>query len=137
MKQQDQVTSLELSKKLKKLGVKQESLFWHIEWDSDEKEGYFDSKDYPRIVFSPNATPPIFTVPPKSLYYSAFTVAELGEMLPMTVKYYPVSYITNGTWSITMHTQEKDIARATMIDITEANARAKMLIYLLENDLLK
>ena len=130
MKQQDQVTSLELSKKLKKLGVKQESLFWHIEWDSDEKEGYFDSKDYPRIVFSPNATPPIFTVPPKSLYYSAFTVAELGEMLPETNWQ---TYREKKGWILTDHQINIPIQKAN----TEASARAKMLIYLIENDLLK
>jgi hypothetical protein len=68
MKLENQVCSLDLAKRLKKLGVKQESLFWwsaHTEpatlwneWSLEKQEG------------SPDTS------------YAAFTVAELGEMLP-------------------------------------------------------
>jgi len=75
MKLEDQVCSLELAKRLKELGVKQESYFY---WISDEDEnfvvptGTYDWGDWPGYEkFEPK--------------YSAFTVAELGEMLPVCV----------------------------------------------------
>lgn len=75
MKLEKQVCSLELAKKLKELGVKQESIFY---WTRSytRKTGVFqaDSKYY--LAYSKNKK-----------YYaeyecSAFTVAELGELLP-------------------------------------------------------
>ena len=68
MKLQDQVTSLELSRKLKKLGVKQESIWY---W-------YCLGEDYAIRYRTPSVI---------KKGYSAFTVAELGEML----KKYPES----------------------------------------------
>ena len=67
MKLEDQVCSLELAKKLKELGVKQESLFY---W-------WFVRNDMGDDVFVSDTKPVNGTE-----YWSAFTVAELGEMLP-------------------------------------------------------
>lgn len=69
MKLEDQVCSLELAKRLKELGVKLESLFyWH----------YWDNRN-------------TWTLEPAGRYkdeepfFFAFTVAELGAMLPARV----------------------------------------------------
>jgi hypothetical protein len=59
---------------------------------------------------------------------SAFTVAELGEMLPES------SYTTKVTdgWVCNCVLVDEQFFRAN----TEANARAKMMIYLLEKKLI-
>lgn len=129
MKIEEQVTSLELSKKLKELRVKQESLFYWKTYETDQ----FATATHPKIInfkeepgFSENSL------------YSAFTVAELGKLLPDAVE-------TNNTnWTLTT---EKAFAGSWTIrygwDVTisgkadtEADARAKMLIYLIEHELM-
>jgi len=74
MKLENQVVSLELAKKLKELGFKQESLFWWRVWNDGRAEA-----DY------------LGGYTPKELgenkemefegFYSAYTVAELGELI--------------------------------------------------------
>jgi hypothetical protein len=67
-----QVVNLELSKRLKKLGVRQESLF---DWG---KYAYGDEiKVVPTFGYQEH---------PYSYICSAFTVAELGEMLPIEIE---------------------------------------------------
>lgn len=114
-----QVCSLELAQKLKDLGVKQESHFayWHI-WEGSS---------------TPNAGGEMLsnTRPYNSIFTcSAFTVAELGEMLKVesaTEKgAMPVFYIDK--W---IHAEYAPYINESD---TEADARAKMLIYLLENN---
>ncbi len=114
MRLEDQVVSLELAKKLKELGVKQGSLFkwddlghrWSLEYDI---RGYIGR-------------------------YSAFTVAELGEMLPNV-------YYSSKVYSSDRKDMNYECAGHESGDIftadTEANARAKMLIYLTENKLME
>lgn len=127
MKLQDQVCSLELAKKLKELGVKQESLYRWI-----------------GIMLDENSIPTLWVIKWADTYwkgsnysFSAYTVAELGEMLPSTVassKYQEEdsqdSFIcklnVEGDWSKYIHVLQ---------DTTEADARAKMLIYLMEHNL--
>jgi hypothetical protein len=137
MKIEDQLTSLELSKRLYELLVKQDSLFV---WREYPNSMYFDKKiDSTKIVDTiwllgiPAHLSPDFLG-----QCSAFTVAELGEMLPCYYKpkhallmekvepLYFVSYRLNATFKdpITFH------------DKKEADARAKMLIYLIENGLI-
>lgn len=70
MKIEQQVTSLEISKRLKELGVKQESLFY---WSS---YGMKFKKETHELI-PENEINPSFMED----YISAFTVAELGEML--------------------------------------------------------
>ena len=120
-----QVTNLELSRKLKELGVPQESEFiWVNLSDTDypsylalrrrlDYEEYFNLKEPDRT----NSTKNIF---------STFTVAELGEMLPPTIHFY--KNVRNcKLWSANhpkfSYTETAD---------TEADCRAKMLIYLIE-----
>lgn len=81
MKLEQQVCSLELAKKLKELGVKQESAFvWSVpnpEKGRNEREKLVLGK-YCEVMLCHKARDwgEAFDV------YSAFTVAELGEMLP-------------------------------------------------------
>lgn len=126
---EDQVCSLELSKRLKELGVRQESLFYWWDGDDINDEGHSVS----RIEIENNDS-----APSNFVVYSAFTVAELGEMLPKEIwhpnKHKPmvcrpanrlchwVVYYDKDTW-----TEEN----------SEANARARMLIHLIENGLME
>lgn len=59
---------------------------------------------------------------------SAFTVAELGEMLPWDVTAHLPTKVNSGGWGV-------KVGRAWLSPLTEADARAKILIYLLENKL--
>lgn len=118
MKLEDQVISLECAKRLTGLGVKHKSLFY---WRANYAKDSFE------VVYIPdeNAEP----------YLPAYTVAELGEMLPETVgagkarkypsdrKFYFCTYYI-------------DDYKANCEASTETDARAEMLIYLLENKLI-
>jgi hypothetical protein len=100
MELEKQVCSLELAKKLKELGVKQES-YWY----------WLQMTEGPRLFTLVEAVrlDPIFP-------YSAFTVAELGEVLGI-------------------HRGEP--FRPQLADETEADHRAAHVIYLIENGLMK
>jgi hypothetical protein len=134
MKLENQVCSLELAKKLKELDVKQESLFlWQV---------YSNGSAHIHLGRLEG-----FDVE----YVSAFTVAELGEMLPAKLKFttppepFPKTeqttlmcgrYGSDGYWEITYVGVESENIYVERQAVTEANARAKMLIYLLENKLI-
>ena len=133
MNLEQQVCSLELAKKLKELGVKQESIFW---WDLDgetvthsqefDEMPYItgvDPRDRRRRVFVKNA----------NRFISAFTVAELGEML--LEKYGTVRMFGKFRgFHVRDGSEDGEFIADTGTDAnTEADARAKMLIYLLEN----
>ena len=125
MKLEQQVTSLELSKKLKALGVKQESLYWWQEQMTDYKwNGEFKLKDKQQD-FRPQRDS------------SAFTVAELWEQIIEQPIFTPHIPRWNGVdWEVPLmqsHDGAIDFRRAN----TMANAYGEMLIYLIENDLLK
>ena len=142
MKLEEQLTSLELSKKLKDLGVNQESLYywercggeivvscaeWHDSWTGEWGNGH-------ELL--------------ETLIASAFTVAELGDMLPSCIK--TKGGILFEHWSRDKQdsqwfcdylplgfSQDDEIESESMqVADTEANARAKMLIYLIKNKLL-
>lgn len=122
-----QVVSLELSKKLKELGFEQESLFY---WYRDED-----------ILTKKEATREDLLMYCKPI--PAYTVAELGEMLPEKVKtpYGNKSFLIfrevyNETWDVAYSTDTDDDKNLWQQAETEADSRAKMLIYLKENDLL-
>lgn len=119
MKLEDQVVSLELAKKLKELGVKQESLFWWHECQRPE-DGHVWSyiENYYRID-----TDRAFEE-----VVAAFTVAELGEMLPPGRKSWRYTDFDGCKWMCEQVGHHEEAA-------TEADARAKMLIYLIENKL--
>jgi len=114
-----QVVSLELSKRLKELGVKQESYFAWIEGDIWNKT---DQSEY--------ETP--FT-PPRTEWISAFTVAELGEIIWSMSELYRVH--VNSRTTISCGIVESGMWKHFDAD-TEADAKAKMLVYLKENKLI-
>lgn len=150
MELEKQVCSLELAKRLKELGVKQESLFyWRLTYHTSEsfnagirvkREGIFG--DY-GLEYLPK--PRYTTADVKwneadlsKLYeteVSAFTVAELGEMLPEGI----TTYCTNigGKWGWKSFYIITTAISVVEIFDTEADARAKMCIYLLENKLIE
>jgi hypothetical protein len=124
MKLEQQVVSLELSKKLKELGVKKESLWWWRE--------YVISKGADVIAWGEDSEDD-----GKVKLYSAFTVAELGEMLPAKIYIDGVKYALRfkknreNKWYLKYWRK-----KSTLCDYkadTEANARAKALIWLIEN----
>ena len=105
MKLSEQVCALEQAKKLYALGVERRSLFYHF-------NGRIENEAF------------------GSEYYCAFTVAELGEMLPdicHTMK-------ANNSWACFYRDTIKNKYKIEL-GPTEAEARAAMLIYLLENSL--
>lgn len=123
-----QVCNLELAKKLKELGVKQESLWY---WD------FSDYKVYKEIGLINK-----YDMEITNNHISAFTCAELGEMLPDEIwtgnQYFITTYKRNDTYYVS-YRYEDDIDSGILIITeakTEADARAKMLIYLLENKLI-
>lgn len=117
MKLENQVCSLELAKKLKELGVPQESLWY----------GLGES-----ITHNPNNDA-----------VSVFTVAELGHKIGMHYHIRTNTTRGNKQWSVTVQIKEYGIGAAVCPKVytqkadTEANARAKMLVYLLENKLIE
>jgi hypothetical protein len=115
-----QVCSLDLAKRLKELGVKQESLFY---WEGLQV-------DVEKMRWRINKA----NKNHNSAKYSAFTIAELGEMLPDQVS----SWRTGIEW-ICSHDELAETGQAVpeQRTSTEADARAKMVCYLVENGLLK
>lgn len=147
MKLEQQVASLELSKRLKELGVEQESLFYHF--------GTNKTADDSAVSFLNKATVPdgfiiaqnylqLSDYPcnrPNGEKYSAFTVAELGELLPHKLDCQSDS-INAGWISSQKHIINNEVkwdccyvGKNIEWSDTEADCRAKMLIYLLENKL--
>lgn len=136
MKLEDQVCSLELSKRLKELGVRQSSLFhWHIHPITDQ---YCIG-----LIADGNCSG---SMKP----FSAFTVAELGEILPtkfLWIDKQQIESSNNVYLNIRKLPNSWDIYYSDLDDtgfrweeysyVSEANARAKMLIYLIEKGLLK
>lgn len=126
MKLEDQCASLELCKRLKGLGVKQESFFkWiqvnhpkeglgepHIQWDVGE--------DYDNTLIHDDWT---------MTSWSAFTVAELVEMLPAEIgnPHLEMSKTREGDYSI-----EYLCSNNFTVCKTFPNACAEMLIHLIE-----
>lgn len=128
---EQQVTNLELSKKLKELGVKQKSLFYWIQ-GSDNKWGL--NKHIWEDVSPKNFLNPV----------SAFLASELGEILPETVRLEAglgMLVIFKSGWNKKWKATYQGVAMDEQNIIgftadTEADARAKMLIHLLENKLI-
>lgn len=136
MRIEDQCCSLELSKRLKELGVKQESAFYFV-----CNAGHCDTwKLYPR----PNKwNRPITDYWLEGAFVSAFTCSELGEMLPKPKdESDPHTYITrrepDGRWQA-WETEEGlyDKKGNHILADTEADARAKMLIFLIKSEIVK
>lgn len=150
---EDQVCAIEHAKRFDEIGITQKSLwYWCESKDKDIKpeilQGTLNYYDY-------NTTEKQI-----SKIYSAFTVAELGKMLPEIIT--KIHHLSNNKVKIIpydlifiKHDNTLDYSHITCSnngflkindslfppeiifrDTTEANARAKMLIYLLENKLI-
>jgi hypothetical protein len=123
MKIEQQVCSLELAKRLKDLGVVEPSLFF-FEWrGAKPHEIEFQEKPY----HNPDNV-------------NTYTVAELGEMLKTLLDDEFISYNFDNDEEFVWIAQVKKWSDVTFVGHTEhadteANARAKMLVYLLENKL--
>ncbi len=123
MKLEDQVVNLELSKRLKELDIKQESSFYYLNIDG-EGEYY--------IYFMEH-------MPEEDEYegdpIAAFTVAELIDLLPCEIgnPHLEIGKHRDGTYGVEYLCMENGYTN----DKTLANSAAKMLIYLLENGLIK
>lgn len=126
MRLEEQVVSLELAKRLKELGVKQESIF---AWCKNEL-GHIT------LVYLPQWIPQIKK---HGEWWAAFTVAELGEMLPPLCE---IKRTRENNWrleyisTLTVKDGRPHFDRHSVRADTEADARAKMLIYLIEQKLI-
>ncbi len=141
MNLEQQVTSLEISKKLKELGVKQKSLFYHYQKKRPKNPNMheFDycQKDQKWCLW----WKPLKQEGRLYRIYSAFTVAELGGMLPNVLQiedggstvWLEIIKITKWEVQYVEGSAEPIFKKQ---DESEANARGKMLIYLLENKLI-
>lgn len=131
MKPNQQVTSLELSKKLKELGVSQESLFYWIYTDAPLADG---SRD--KVVLGTTLRDSHWELGGEQDTYSAYTVAELGDLLPEPDGRGWVDFTKlKGRYVVTFKVNSLK-KLASFQSPTEADARAKMLVYLIENGLL-
>lgn len=122
MNLEKQVCSIEYSRKLNQLGIKQESQF---HWMNEHSMS-------PNLHFTPYG---------HGLGLSAFTAAELGEMLPYNIDNGAEFYYPNYTKHLNYHRIQLLSDTGKMLsgfnDFTEADVRAKLLIYLIENKLIE
>lgn len=129
MKLENQVVSLELAKKLKELGVKQESLYY---WNYIVSSSYEGNDDHATRREGWKLEMAHWE-DEKAQWCSAFTVAELGEILSKVSgevfrTAYGEVFNVRGTAVVTPHGVQQLL--------TNPNLCAKMLIYLLENSLI-
>ena len=129
MKLKDQVCNLELAKKLKELGVKQESVCY---WRQFQLDSEFDNQ----IIWDVDTEMSYRSTISNVLQsIAAFTVAELGEML-QTDQGLLIPVPVDGRWNAPSPKNGQVVNLGRIGNTSEADARAKMLIYLLENDLI-
>lgn len=150
MKLEDQVISLDLAKKLKELGVKQDSYFyWYYSVYADE-DLKWKVMQHHRLNMKAKAG--------KEGLYSAFTFIELLKCIPRKIHDcdFEIIFIPrlhgNGNVFIdkpeiryrTAHLQKSDPDYKYLHGVSDRNmnsninsALAKMLIYLIENNLVK
>ena len=151
MEPEQQVTILETSKKLKKLGVKQESLFY---WVSYPKS--LSRLDDTHLLYRSEKNDKLKNKDGNE-WISAFTVAELVELLPDHIDVNKVCYHIkfdkqdrakglekeiswkHKYWLQYWDMDDEDADDLVMIETTESLAETcgKMLIYLLENKLIE
>ena len=127
LKLEAQVPSLELCKKLKSFSYPQEGLFWWTNtWDKDE----WQVDMYPIIEVMKDGKKR------KPVKFIAPTVAEMGEWLPNYVKddtnYLQIVKSNDGKFWFIQY--DNGFGNMETEGKTEANARAKCLIWLVEND---
>lgn len=123
MKLEDQVCTVPQAARLKALGISQKALFYHHPLFGGPAFGE-------RVITTPGSLTMVCN--DKEFAFAAFTVAELGIMLPpgydtMRTTDHPVD-IWRG-----YDKEGKDVFKG-LKGITEADVRAQMVIYLLENE---
>jgi hypothetical protein len=135
-----QVCSFELSERLKELGVEQESYFYWLNDCLDNWIIFHAENDNCNQHSGPGDITFLNIKKRENKAYSAFTVAELGEMLM------PFNIVTSKhkkgkkmIWNIyiqDMYMRIHKTYQPSHAGETEADARAKLLIYLLEKKLI-
>lgn len=118
MKLEKQVCSLKQAQKLYDLGVTQTSLFYH---KVNEIQTVVTERQMKEWIEK--------FVPIRNIYYSAFTAAELGQLLPEYMESHSGPMDEN--WYCGFLESEEDEYFA--MEDTEANAKAAMLIHLISN----
>ena len=127
-----QVCSLELARRLEELGCTHESLFY---WNETQAQnGGWEIK---------------FASKWSGHSFAAYTVAELGELLPLTIEVPPrisnscklpadleLTKEEGGYWVVRYRCEEDSFRNIGNGADTEVDARARMLIYLLEKKLI-
>jgi hypothetical protein len=117
MKLEEQVCSLDIAKRLKDLGTNQESL-WYWLPNTNATRGQ------PEMVVAHSSLPDY----QRADFFSAFTVAELGEMLPPLSEGYRS---VDGRWVYSHESLPK--TDNAIKGVSEADARSKLLIYFLQS----
>lgn len=145
MKLEDQVVSLELAIKLKEIFVSQDGLFSWVEeedGDFDVDENYIGVKKYQKIILHESM------LNCQEFICSAFSASEIGELLPSSIESYGLEiYATsalldngkfggNNLWHIRYADKGCELFERKC-GIKECDARAEMLIYLIENKLIE
>lgn len=128
MKLEDQVCSLELAMKLKDLGINEECEFI---WRNEERGcgWYLNHWSSSCLTYH--------------LDHPAYTVAELGEMLPSNISYKNENLILKSLkyepihWLLSYVDIETNEGRIHFNGYSEADTRAKMIIYLIDNKLME
>ena len=125
-----QLSNLKLSKKLQELGILQDSLWWWVKYL--ENGTRINPKGLYKWKLVSNEDVYYYKTEDWSEVYSAFTVAELGKMLPESAWSIGGGTLSgleinkaDGKWLL--HYNEELIEADTL-----ANAMAKMVIYLNE-----
>jgi hypothetical protein len=154
MKLEDQVCTLEQAKRLKELGVRQDASY--AAWLKNNCQEETEFLCWP--VISPGVSHKGYSSPAKGCLegFSAFTVAELGVMMPARVMsggddYFPQIHKGRRGWYIQYQTNKKDVVVNADGDIDRprgylyntyrvaynmAEAYASYLILLLENNVI-
>lgn len=129
----DQVSNRTLSQRLKELGQPQESIFvWMHHFSHDTKHISYKNGFVWKLYSRDEDDKMNETI-------SAFTVAELGEMLPRYLQrgeyLCELQIIRSSVWRFYYGNpgEKYSLFFTAMTDDTEANARAKMAVYLAEN----
>ena len=123
MELEQQVCSLDLAKKLKELGCKQES-YWYW-WRPNHTTENWELTHLKHTAQFAKGNTCVETV----RNISAFTTSELGEMLPREKIAWQGTTISG---KYRLDEQDGGHTGACFIEDTEANARAKCLIWLIE-----
>lgn len=116
-----QCVSLDIAKRLKELGCKQESLFDWISWGADKSRVIYAAMDHQWTVELTG-------------YYSAYTVAELGE-LPLDLRLeFHVEPTIDGWQGMKRH-EDRFVGIMPTMAKTQADSWGLLWIYLIENSL--